>query len=289
MSAWRPASGSGTRAQWAVLSVLLAAGLAWLCWPVWGSGSAPTFAQAEEEAPFVMAALVAGLVALGAAVWHDGGRRASALAPVAGLVVLDCVVRSVLSPGLGGVEFVFVVPLLAGAALGAPSGFLVGAGAAIASTVLVSEPSSALPVQALVWGLVGAAAGALRPLPSTPAWLLAVPTAFALGIGVGFLFNLPGWSYTAGSTTTHFAPGLPPGEVISRLWQHGLATSFVLDATRGAVTALGVAALGLPILRALRPLPDHRLRVTTAQSTRDIRPEALERRAAAPSIDSIWN
>lgn len=285
---WKRVGVQRHRTQWRVLAAILLPALTWLLWPVWGSASTPNVEQAETESPWVLGALVCGLTLLAVAIWHDAGRRSGPLAVACGLVVADCALRLVLTPGLGGFEFVFVIPFLAGVARGAPIGFLVGGWAALGSTLLAGMPGTPLPMQVLVWGLVGVVGGLLHGLGARAAWLVGVPLAVPLGVGVGLLLNLPGWSYGTGPTTQDFSPGLPPLEVVQRLWSYSRTTSFALDLTRGVVTALGVLCVGRPLLAALRDTPDT-WRVTTTRATDRVNPAALARRARRTGTDRIWN
>ncbi|WP_235736277.1 ECF transporter S component [Nocardioides alcanivorans] len=235
-----------------VLAGLVVTGLGWLGWPVWDSLTSPNRAQAQDEAPWVLAALVCGLFALAVAMWLDAGRRLDAMSVVVTLVVANTVVRAVLNPQAGGVEFVHALPLLAGMAVGAPAGFLVGASSALLSTITVGEPASTLPTQAFIWGLSGMLGGLLWRARPRVSWLCSLPLAVAAGLISGVLLNLMGWGQEPGTTLTSFHPGLPASEVISRLWSYTVETSLAFDLTRGITTALLLAVFGHPILAALR-------------------------------------
>jgi hypothetical protein len=272
-----------------VLAVLAMAGLAWLGWPVWSSATSPGRAQAQGEAPWVMAALVCGLVALGVAMWLDAGRRLDALAPLTSLVVLNTLVRAVVNPAANGVELVHALPLLAGMSAGAPAGFLVGAASALVSTIAVGDPASTLPSQALVWGLSGMLGGLLWRVRARSAWLASVPLALAAGVLSGVLLNLIGWGQEPGTTLTSFYRGLSPIEVASRLWGFTVETSLVLDLTRGATTAGLLLVTGYPLLVSLRrgvgtdtppvPPPEHD----------PISAQTLGRRTDRTRFEDLWN
>lgn len=272
-----------------VLTVLVLAGLTWLGWPVWSSLTSPGRAQSQAEAPWLMAALVAGLCALAVAMWRDAGRRFDAMSTVAVLIVLNTLVRAVLNPSANGVEFVHVIPLLAGMTAGAPAGFLVGAASAIVSTITVGDPATMLPTQALVWGLSGMLGGLLWQLRPLAAWLASLPLAIVAGIGSGVLLNLMGWGQEAGTTTTSFHPGLPPGEVLARLWGHTVETSLLHDLTRGLTTMMLLAVVGLPLLIALRPGAVARALPGNVHPHQRIEPDAIARREDRTRLDHLWN
>lgn len=284
---WRAATRTSGWRSGSVATALMVLGLTWLAWPVWGSLSNPGRDDLVDAAPWLCVALVAGLLALAVAIWRDAGRRHEILSAVALLVLATTVLRAVLTPGAAGVEFVHALPLLAGVALGAPAGFLTGATSALVSTVLVGVTAETLPMQALVWGLVGASGGLFVLLRPTVAWLLAVPWAVAAGLGAGVLLNLMGWGVEPGVTDTHFHPGLPPLEAAQRLWNYTRTTSLAHDTTRGVTSALVVLLVGRPVLRALRP-PSSHARVTTP-AVDDVAPDALTRREDRVRLDRLWN
>ncbi|MCR1785901.1 hypothetical protein KVF89_25425 [Nocardioides carbamazepini] len=272
-----------------LLVVLVGAGLAWIGWPLWDSLTAPDRAQAQAEAPWLMAALVCGLFALAVALWLDAGRRLDALAVLASLIVANTVVRSVLSPSANGVELVHALPLLAGMAAGAPAGFLVGAGSALLSTIAVGEPAATLPTQALVWGLSGMLGGLLWRMRPRAAWLASLPLALLAGLGSGVLLNLMGWGQEPGTTLTSFFRGLPPSEAAARLWSYTLETSLVYDLTRGVTTALVLAVVGHPLLVALRRGAGSDAVPVPVVPREAIEPYSIDRREDRSRLDRLWN
>ena len=246
-----PGDGAGWRSHTVMAALVMLSG-AWLTWPVWDSATVPTLEQLRVEAPWLLAAQVCGLTALAVAIWTESGRRFEVLRAVTALSLVDVAIRALVNPSVPGVELVHALPLVAGAALGAPAGFLTGAGACLASTLFSATPAETLPSQMLVWGLFGACGGVAQRLRPRLAWPTLVVLAIPLGVLSGVLLNLMGWAQQPGTTTSHFVAGLPPGEVVSRLWSHSRQTSWGVDVTRGVCTALVVLLIGLPVLRALR-------------------------------------
>ncbi|HTW18317.1 MAG TPA: hypothetical protein VMF51_24550 [Nocardioides sp.] len=286
---WRRIGVPYGRRSLLVLAVLVVTGLVWIGWPIRDSLTAQSRAQAQEAAPWLMTALVCGLFALAVAMWLDAGRRLDALAGVAGLILANTVVRAVLNPAAGGVEFVHALPLLAGAALGAPAGFLVGAASALSSTIAFGEPASTLPTQALIWGLSGMLGGLLWRMRPRAAWLASLPLAVGAGLASGVLLNLMGWGQEPGTTLTSFYPGLPPVEVADRLWAYTRETSLIYDLTRGATTAVVLGLLGHPLLVALRRSIGAETTPSDPLERDTVEPAAIARREDRAQLERLWN
>lgn len=273
------------------LLVLIALGAGWLGWPIWSSFTAPERDALDAEAPFVLAAVLGLLAVLATSIWLDAARRAAVFAPVSLIVGADVLVRLVLSPGSSGIEPAYALPLLAGAALGAPTGFLTGALAALASSVALGLVDTPLVGQVLVWGLWGAAGGLLRSLRPVTAWLLAALACLPLGLITGLLLNITGWTGDRDVTTGGFLPGLPPLKAFQRLLEYTWATSPAFDLTRAVVNALVVLAVGLPVLRALPTVYGVPASTTPAPSKPRppaVRPGAIHRRDRSDQLTHLW-
>ncbi|MDO5737339.1 MAG: hypothetical protein Q4P15_12780 [Propionibacteriaceae bacterium] len=266
-------------------------GLGWLGWPIWSSFTAPGRDALEAETPFLLAALLGLLAVLATSMWLDAGRRAAIFGPVVLVVVADVVIRLVLSPGGSGIEPVYALPLLAGAALGAPAGFLTGALASLTSSVALGLVDTPLVGQILVWGAWGAAGGLLRRLRPVLAWLLAVLACLPLGLFTGLALNITGWTGERSATTGGFLPGLPPLEALQRLIDYTLATSLAFDLTRAVVNAVLVLCIGLPVLRALRTAHGtftHSPGAPTEPPPPAVAPTALNRRSRSDQLTTLW-
>ncbi|RMB58341.1 hypothetical protein [Tessaracoccus antarcticus] len=282
LAAWR------SRSALLTLGVL---GVGWLAWPIWSSFTAPGRDALQAETPFLLAALLSLLAVLATSIWLDAGRRASVFGPVLLVALVDALVRMLLSPGGSGIEPVYALPLLAGAALGAPAGFLTGALAALASSVAMGLVDTPLVGQILVWGMWGAVGGFLRLLRPVVAWMVAVLACLPLGVLTGMALNITGWTGERDATTGGFLPGLPPLEALQRLVDYTLATSVAFDLTRAAVNALVILAVGLPVLRALRHTHGAPAPVPPASATPppDVAPAALSRRHRSDTLTTLWN
>lgn len=280
----------GLRSHLALL-VLGILGVGWLGWPIWSSFTAPGRDALQAETPFLLAAVMGLLALLATSMWLDAGRRAAVFGPVVLVALADVVVRLVLSPGGSGIEPVYALPLLAGAALGAPAGFLTGSLAALASSVALGLVDTPLVGQILVWGLWGAAGGLLRALRPSIAWLLAAAACLPLGLLTGLALNITGWTGERDAPTGGFLPGLPPLEALQRLVDYTLATSLAFDMTRAVVNAVLVLIIGLPVLRALRAAYGTAPRATAGPTKAPppaVAPTALRRRGRSDQLTKLW-
>ena len=273
----------------AVAALTIALALAWVGWPVWASGSAPDRAALAAEVPWVLGALASLLVLLGFTLWLAAGRSFAPFAPASLLGAAAVLTPHYLHPGTGGVELLYVFPLVAGVVLGAPAGLLTGASAALISAVAGGTVGTPLPAQALVWGLWGVAGALLRPLGTVAAWLWAAVLCVPLGPLSGLLLNLTGWPGEQ-SDAGAFLPGLPPWESARRLVEYTWTTSFAYDLTRGVTCAVTMALIGLPLLAALRRSHDPRsLPVAAgAQPVAVVSARSLDRRARSRRLENLW-
>lgn len=281
--------GQGMRSN-ATLLVTALLGLGWLGWPIWSSFTAPNRDDTAAEFPFLLAAVLALLALLSTTIWLDANRRAAVFGPVLLLAVVDVVFRLVLSPGGAGIEPVYALPLVAGAALGAPAGFLTGALAALASSMALGLVDTPLVSQILVWGIWGAVGGLLRPLRPVIAWILGVLAAVPLGLISGVALNIMGWTGDGEAVTGGFLPGLPPWEAGQRLMEYSMATSLAFDLTRGVTNALIILLIGLPLLRALRyvtgAVPSSAPGPVNAPP--QVHPDAVRRRDRSAQLAHLW-
>lgn len=280
--------------QWrsgVALLVLGLLGALWLGWPLWSSFTAPDRDAVLAETPFILAAVLGLMALLTWAVWRDAGRRAQVFGPVLLVAGVDVLLRLVLSPGGAGIEPVYALPLLAGAALGAPAGALTGGLAALVSAMSLGLVDTPLVAQIFAWGLWGAVGGALRFLRPVAAWLVAVVLALPLGIITGVVLNISGWTGERDVTTGGFLPGLPPLDAVQRLMEYTLATSLAFDVTRAVLNAIIALAIGLPVLRALRRTsgtPSPITRRPTGPPPPAVAESATRRRRRSDHLTDLW-
>jgi energy-coupling factor transport system ATP-binding protein len=236
------------------LAVLAAANLlalAAFCWPLLAAAFPDDAAAALPYAALAIAplAVIAIVVSLDGSV-----RSAHTVALLGVLAAVGSAVR-VASTGVGGVEAVFILLILAGRAYGARFGMLLGAATIAVSSVLWGGIGPWTPFQIFACAWVGAGAGLLprRVRGKAELWMLA-------GYGVvasylfGLLTNLWFWPFAVGAGTgISYVPGAPLATNLSSFLLYSLLTSTAgWDTLRAVTTVLGIAVVGRAILAALR-------------------------------------
>jgi energy-coupling factor transporter ATP-binding protein EcfA2 len=236
------------------LAVLAAANLlalAAFCWPLLAAALPQDAAAALPYAALAMApiAVVAIVVSLDGSV-----RSAHTVALLGVLAAVGSAVR-VASTGVGGVEAVFILLILAGRAFGARFGLLLGAATIAVSSALWGGMGPWTPFQIFACAWVGAGAGLLprRVRGKAELWMLC-------GYGVvasylfGLLTNLWFWPFAVGAGTgISYVPGAPLGTNLSSFLLYSLVTSTAgWDTLRAITTVIGIAVVGRAILAALR-------------------------------------
>ena len=273
--------------SWGATALFLGAGLLRLFAPFLWVAAAPDAASMQREAPFIGALSIVLVAVLAVAIWVDANRDTWCVGVALGLVVLNIVVRSSLNISLGA-EFNFVLPLVAGLAVGGPFGTLVGAASCLGSQFLTQQVATQLPAQMVVWGLAGLLGGLLRPLGPRLSWAVSPFAGYAFGIGAGFLLNAISWPADP-SALPAYIPVAPLDANLTALWQYGQATSWGVDRLRGLATALGLAVIGLPLAHALRttirPAPTERTHAPIDDPATSVVVANQER---ATRIHQIW-
>ncbi|MCP9001736.1 ATP-binding cassette domain-containing protein [Pseudarthrobacter sp. RMG13] len=236
------------------LAVLAAANLlalAAFCWPLLAAALPQDAAAALPYA----ALAIAPLAAVAVVVSLDGSvRSAHTVALLGVLAAVGSAVR-VASTGVGGVEAVFILLILAGRAFGARFGMLLGAATIALSSALWGGIGPWTPFQIFACAWVGAGAGLLprRVRGKAELWMLA-----AYGVVASYLFglltNLWFWPFAVGAGTgISYVPGAPLGTNLSSFLLYSLVTSTAgWDTLRAVTTVVGIAVVGRAILAALR-------------------------------------
>lgn len=235
----------------AVLAATNVVALAAFCWPLLATALPQDAAAALPYA----ALAIAPLAAVAIFVSLDGSVRSAHTVALLGVLAAVGTAVRVASTGVGGVEAVFILLILAGRAFGARFGMLLGAATIALSSALWGGIGPWTPFQIFACAWVGAGAGLLprRVRGKAELWMLC-------GYGVvasyvfGLLTNLWFWPFAVGGGTgISYVPGAPLATNLSSFLLYSLVTSTAgWDTLRAVTTIIGIAVVGRAILAALR-------------------------------------
>lgn len=247
----RPAARDRGALRTTVLAAANLIALAAFAWPLVAT-AAPESAQAAVPFIALAAAPLAALVILSAV--DASVRSAHTLAMLAVLAAMGAAVR-VASTGVGGVEALFVLLILAGRAFGPRFGMLLGASTIALSALVTGGIGPWLPFQLFACAWVGAGAGLL---PRRMRGWAEIGMLCLYGILASYLFgllmNLWFWPFAVGADTAiSYDPGAPLGENLASFLVYSLVTSTVgWDTLRAITTVVGLTLVGRSTLAALR-------------------------------------
>ncbi|HVU74922.1 MAG TPA: ECF transporter S component [Mycobacteriales bacterium] len=234
-------------------------GVAAFLWPLF-IGHGAGIDGHEADAPFIVAGLLALLLATVLAELADGGIDARALAMLGVLASAGSLLR-LLDPRIALTEgMVFFLLAPAGRALGRGFGFLLGALTLFASALLTVGVGPWLPFQMLGAGWFAFGAGCLpqRVHGRAEVLMLAVYAVAASEI-YGILLDFSFWPFRIGTTTPQldYVPGGSVATNLHHFWAFHSATGVGWDLLRGFGTFVLVIAAGRPVLAALRRASRH--------------------------------
>ena len=221
-------------------------GLAALGWPLIVSPHAGV--AHGGDATLIFAVLLPLVLAVVLAELSEGGLDARAVAMLGVLSAVGAVVR-LLGAGVGGVEPVFFLIVLAGRVFGAGFGFALGCTTLFTSALLTGGVGPWLPFQMLGAAWIGFGAGCLPRMAGRREITLLALFSGVAGLAYGFALNLSFWPFTLGENTqVSFVPGVPLAENLHRLFAFTLATSLGWDLMRALTTAVLVVVVGPGVL-----------------------------------------
>ncbi|AXJ08664.1 ATP-binding cassette domain-containing protein [Arthrobacter sp. PM3] len=257
--------------EFAVLAAANLVALAAFCWPLL---AAALPGDAAAALPYAAMA-IAPVAAVAVVVSLDGSvRSAHTVALLGVLAAIGSAVR-VASTGVGGVEAVFILLILAGRAFGARFGLLLGAATIAVSSVVWGGIGPWTPFQIFACAWVGAGAGLLprRVRGKAELWMLCGYGALA-SYAFGLLTNLWFWPFAVGAGTgISYVPGAPLSTNLSSFLLYSLLTSTAgWDTLRAITTIVGITLVGRAILAALRrvkPVTSQGGQVAQAQPSQD--------------------
>lgn len=251
-AAFRPALRVSARTV-VVLAVASTAGLIAFCWPLLVSVP-PERTDYLPHAPLVFLLVLPMLVAVVLAEITSGGIDSKALAMLGVLSAINAALRP-LGAGVGGIELMFFLLVLAGRVFGPGFGFALGALSMFASALLTAGVGPWLPYQMLAAAWVGLGAGLLPRRPrGWPEIAMLAGYAVVASYLYGALMNLSFWPFALGmETQLSFLPG---GSVLENLHRFvlftGLTSALGWDTARALTNALAIGLVGPAVLITLR-------------------------------------
>lgn len=234
----------------ALIAANAAAAAAFL-WPLVAS-AVP--AQAQAAVPYIALSLTPVAAVLVVAALDRSVRSAHTLALLAVLAALGAAIR-IASTGVGGVEALFVLLILAGRAYGARFGLLLGAASIALSALVWGGVGPWLPFQMFACGWVGAVAGLLpRRVRGWPEIAMLCAYGVVASYLFGLIMNMWFWPFAVGSDTSiSYVPGGSIGENLANFLVYSLVTSTAgWDTLRAVTTVVGLTLVGATVLSALR-------------------------------------
>ncbi|KQZ08050.1 hypothetical protein ASD23_06085 [Agromyces sp. Root1464] len=222
-------------------------------------------ADAQRAAPFVAFAVLPAVIAVVLGVLDRQMHSAKAVALLGVLAAIGAGIR-IAGAGVGGIEAVFVLLILAGRAFGARFGFLLGMLTIAVSSVLWGGIGPWTPFQMFACAWVAAGAGLLPAIRPRAATVAAVRRATALEIAMlaaygvaaayafGLVMNLWFWPFAVGmGTDISYDGSAPISENLASFALYSLVTSTLTwDTVRAVTTVVGIAVIGPAVLASLR-------------------------------------
>jgi hypothetical protein len=284
------------RPRWStwVLTTASVVAFAGFAWPLL---AAAVPSEARAAVPFVALALVPALVVAVALTLDREMATARTIALLGVLTAVGTAVR-IAGTGVGGVEAVFIVLILAGRAYGARFGLLLGMTTIALSSLLWGGIGPWTPFQAFACGWVGAGAGLLpRVRLGSARATVRIEIAMLAVYGVvgayafGLIMNLWFWPFAVGyGTGISYVSGAPLGQNLASFGIYSLVTSTLTwDTVRAVTTVLGILLVGPAALAALRraklgrPAATPRSSAPRGDGTRTRRWTARDAAAAPPT------
>jgi len=247
----------GPRAALAITLVSLA-GLAMFLWPLWIPAS-PSVVQHTTDAPFLFLAVLPCLILVVLAEMSEGGMDSKALAMLGVLSAVNAALRP-LGSGVGGLELLFFVLILAGRVFGPGFGFVLGCTSMFASGLLTAGVGPWLPFQMLCAAWIGLGAGLLpRRVTGRAEIVMLALYGVLVAYVFGALMNMWFWPFVTGVSVSGvegslaYVAGAPVLENLHRFLVFTLFTSTLgWDTLRAVTNAAAILVLGPALLATLR-------------------------------------
>ncbi|WP_396667792.1 ATP-binding cassette domain-containing protein [Microbacterium sp. R86528] len=248
-----PARSRGWRfsAPWVALTAANLVALAAFAWPLMAYAVPAQSAAAVPVAAFALAPVAAIVVLIAL----DGSVRAAhTLALLGTLAAIGAAVR-IVGTGVGGVEAVFILLILAGRAYGVKFGLLLGLLTIALSTVVTGTFGPWTPFQMFACAWVGAGAGLLPGRGSARAEIAMLSVYGVLAAyAFGLIMNLWFWPFAIGTGSgISYEAGAPLTQNLGSFFVYSLVSSTLTwDTLRAITTVIGLLVVGSAVLAALR-------------------------------------
>jgi energy-coupling factor transport system substrate-specific component len=233
------------------IGIITVIGIASFMWPFFAPSDSFVVAH-STDAPLIFAVILPLLLVVVLAQLSDGGMDSKSIALLGVLAAVIAALRP-LGAGLGGIEPIWVILILAGRALGPGFGFVLGSLSLFVSAMFTGGVGPWLPFQMLAAAWVGLGAGLLPRASGRKE--IAILCGYAAGatIAFGFVLNLWFWPFSLNlPEQIAFVPGAGLSENLIAWMRFNLATSLGFDLPRALLTMLLIVIAGRPILFLLR-------------------------------------
>jgi len=233
------------------VTIITVIGIASFLWPFFAPSDSFVMAHATD-APLIFAVIIPLLLLLVLAQFSEGGMDAKSIALLGVLAAVIAALRP-LGAGLGGIEPIWVILILAGRALGPGFGFVLGSLSLFVSAMFTGGVGPWLPFQMLAAAWVGLGAGLLPRATGKKEILILSGYAAVATIAFGFVLNLWFWPFSLNlPEQIAFMPGADFGTNVMAWLRFNLATSLGFDLPRAFLTVFLIVVAGKPILFLLR-------------------------------------
>lgn len=224
--------------------------LAGFGWPL-VAAAVPRDAQAAV--PVVALAIVPALVVAIALSLDREMFSATTVALLGVLAAVGAAIR-IAGTGVGGIEAVFILLILAGRVYGARFGFLLGMLTIAMSSVLWGGFGPWTPFQMFACSWVAAGAAVLPRAGGRLELALLAAYGVVASYAFGVLMNFWYWPFGVGlGTDISYEAGAPLGQNLASFGVYSLVTSTLTwDTVRAITTTVGIVLMGPAVLAALR-------------------------------------